>query len=78
MKFKNTKTGNILETSNEKAIALLDSSDRYVTVTDTPTKQKSLDKMTTAELVALATEKGVDLSNCNTNAERIEAIKAAE
>lgn len=36
------------------------------------------DGMKKADLEALATERGIDLSGCKTNAERIAALEAAE
>lgn len=39
---------------------------------------KPLSSMKTAELEAYASEKGIDISECKTNSERVEAIKAAE
>lgn len=35
MKFKNTKTGNIVSTDNAATIALMQKSDRYEAVTET-------------------------------------------
>lgn len=45
MKFKNTKTGNIVSTENKTTIALMQKSDRYVAVTETAKGgKKSADK----------------------------------
>lgn len=41
-------------------------------------KKKSLSEMKTAELEAYAKEKGIDISACKNNDERVAAIKAAE
>lgn len=45
-----------------------------VTTADLP---KALNKMTTNELIAKATELNVDISQCNTNKERVGAIQKA-
>lgn len=47
-------------------------------ITTDSIKKKPVSNMNTAELEAYAKEKGIDISTCNTNNERIAAIKAAE
>lgn len=77
MKFRNTETGNILETNNGKTIALMNGSDRYEAVSDAP-KKKSLDRMNVDELTALAAEKGIDISACENKAAIVALLKTVE
>ena len=74
MKFKN-KYGNLIKNTDnareiERLIAL-----GYKEVKETPKNEKDLDKMTVAELEALAKEKGIDLSDCNNKGEKLAKIK---
>ena len=59
MKFKVKSTGAILETNNDFAIKQMEKSPNYEVVTES--EGKSLDKMTIAELKALAEERGIDI-----------------
>ena len=83
MKYKNKTTGVIVNPSNQLAEQTFKRSSEWVPVAATAVPKakgsvaKPVDKMTTAELEALAVERGIDISECKTNAERVAAINTA-
>lgn len=62
----------------EAAVSETSEAAQAATGTITTGSIKPLSGMKTAELEAYASEKGIDISECKTNSERVEAIKAAE
>lgn len=84
MRYKNKTTGAIVKPSCALAAQSFERSKEWVAIADAPapkskadTPPKTLDKMTTAELTALAAERGVDISECKNNAERAAKINEA-
>ena len=76
MKFKVKSTGTILETNNDFAIKQMKKSPNYEVVTEN--EGKSLDKMTVAELKALAEERGVEIPDDARKADILALLKETE
>lgn len=76
MKFKVKATGAILETNNDFAIKQMEKSPNYEAVTES--EGKSLDKMTVAELKALAEERGVEIPDDAKKADILALLKETE
>lgn len=80
MKYKNTKTGVIVEPSSDLAAQAFacEPWEEYEEAPKGDVADKPLSKMTAAELEATAAEFGVDLTDCTKNAERIAKIEEAQ
>lgn len=76
MKFKVKATGAILETGNEFAIEQMRKSPNYEEIA--ADEKKSLEKMTVAELKALAEGRGVEIPDDAKKAEILALLKATE
>lgn len=76
MKYINTQTKIIVEPPSLELVVLNFSKAPWMPYEKQeqsvePPKEKSIDKMTTAELTEKASTLGVDISDCKTNAERV-------
>lgn len=74
---KQGDTGERPATSAEGGLTTLPSATTTETPTETTPSEKALDKMTTAELEAVAAAEEIDLSAASTNKERAAAIEKA-
>ncbi|MPW25952.1 hypothetical protein GC105_09130 [Alkalibaculum sp. M08DMB] len=79
MKYKNIRTGTIVEPSTDMTAQTFSLSKDWIAYEEkAKVKEKPISKMNKAELVAIATEQGIEIPEGATNAEIVKLIEGGE